>query len=97
MPQGLQHPPDSGDNRPSVKTPAMPALNGSSGHHDAIVIGAGLSGLTAAAFLAQAGARVLVCEQAGQVGGLFNSFRRGGYQFDGGVAAEHVLWHAQVR
>ena len=58
-----------------------------SSRHDAIVIGAGLSGLTAAAFLARAGARVLVCEQAGQVGGLFNSFRRGGYLFDGGIKA----------
>jgi phytoene dehydrogenase-like protein len=55
--------------------------------YDAIVIGAGLSGLTAAAYLAQTGARVLVCEQAEQVGGLFNSFRRGGYQFDGGIKA----------
>jgi protoporphyrinogen oxidase len=55
--------------------------------YDAIVIGAGLSGLTAAAYLAQAGARVLVCEQAEQVGGLFNSFRRGGYQFYGSIRA----------
>ncbi len=55
--------------------------------YDAVVIGAGLSGLTAASFLSQAGARVLVCEQAGQVGGLFNSFRRDGYQFDGGIKA----------
>ncbi|HEY9088303.1 MAG TPA: NAD(P)/FAD-dependent oxidoreductase [Anaerolineaceae bacterium] len=56
-------------------------------HYDAIVIGAGLSGLTAAAFLAQGGARVLVCEQGAQVGGLFNSFWRNGYQFDGGIKA----------
>ncbi len=43
------------------------------GPYDAIVIGAGLSGLTAAAILAQAGGRVLVCEQASQVGGLFHA------------------------
>jgi phytoene dehydrogenase-like protein len=55
--------------------------------YDAIVIGAGLSGLTAAAYLAQAGARVLVCEQAEQIGGLFNSFERNGYQFDSGIKA----------
>jgi len=55
--------------------------------YDAIVIGAGLSGLTAAAFLAKEGARVLVCEQGAQPGGLFNSFRREGYQFDGGIKA----------
>jgi phytoene dehydrogenase-like protein len=69
-------------NKPSMRLPQAPG-----GRYDAIVIGAGLSGLTAAAFLAQAGARVLVCEQADQVGGLFKSFRRGGYQFDGGIKA----------
>jgi protoporphyrinogen oxidase len=53
--------------------------------HDAVVIGGGLSGLTGAAFLAQACARVLVCEQAARVGGLFNSFWRGGCLFDGGI------------
>lgn len=55
--------------------------------YDAIVIGAGISGLTAAAYLAKGGARVLVCEQAGQVGGLFNSFWQEGYLFDGGIKA----------
>jgi len=55
--------------------------------YDAIVIGAGISGLTAAAYLARGGARVLVCEQAGQVGGLFNSFWQEGYLFDGGIKA----------
>ncbi|MCX6032167.1 MAG: NAD(P)/FAD-dependent oxidoreductase [Chloroflexi bacterium] len=70
-----------------TNTPSRQLLDASSSRHDAIVIGAGLSGLTAAAFLAQAGARVLVCEQAGQIGGLFNSFRRGGYLFDGGIKA----------
>jgi len=55
--------------------------------HDVIVIGAGIAGLTAAAYLAQAGAHVLVCEQSNQVGGYFNSFRRNGYLFDGGIKA----------
>ena len=54
-------------------------------HYDVIVIGAGIAGLTAAGLLAKGGARVLVCEQAAQVGGLFNSFRREGYLFDGGI------------
>jgi len=54
---------------------------------DAVVIGAGIAGLTAAAYLAKAGYKVLVCEQARQVGGLFNSFRREGYAFDGGIKA----------
>jgi phytoene dehydrogenase-like protein len=55
--------------------------------HDVIVVGAGIAGLTAAAYLARSGAHVLVCEQSNQVGGYFNSFRREGYLFDGGIKA----------
>lgn len=55
--------------------------------YDVVVIGAGIAGLTAAAYLARSGARVLLCEQAAQAGGLFNSFWREGYLFDGGVKA----------
>lgn len=56
-----------------------------SSKYDVVVIGAGISGLISAAYLAKAGAHVLVCEQASQVGGLFNSFKYRGYQFDGGI------------
>lgn len=66
---------------------SAPSTKNPSNHFDVVVIGAGISGLTAAAFLTQAGARLLVCEQASQVGGLFNSFSRAGYQFDGGIKA----------
>lgn len=59
----------------------------SAGAFDVIIIGAGLAGLTAGAYLTRAGARVLVCEQAPQVGGLFNSFWQQGYLFDGGIKA----------
>jgi len=55
--------------------------------YDVIVIGAGIAGLTSAAYLAQSGVHVLVCEQSAQVGGYFNSFRRDGYLFDGGIKA----------
>ena len=61
--------------------------NSSVTEFDAIVIGAGISGLTAAAFLASSGARVVVCEQAAKIGGLFNSFEKNGYHFDGGIKA----------
>jgi all-trans-retinol 13,14-reductase len=54
---------------------------------DSIVIGAGISGLTAAAYLARGGARVLVCERSPKIGGLFNSFEKEGYTFDGGIKA----------
>ena len=55
--------------------------------YDAIIFGAGIAGLTAAAYLVLGGARVLVCEQAPKVGGLFNSFERDGFWFDGGIKA----------
>jgi phytoene dehydrogenase-like protein len=38
-------------------------------HYDAIVIGAGHNGLTAAAYLAKAGLRVLVVEKNDYIGG----------------------------
>ncbi|NLG27762.1 MAG: NAD(P)/FAD-dependent oxidoreductase [Chloroflexi bacterium] len=56
-------------------------------HYDALIVGAGIAGLTAAATLARGGARVAVCEQAERTGGLLNSFRRQGYLFDGGIKA----------
>ena len=55
--------------------------------YDVIIVGAGISGLTAAAFLARGGAKVLVCEQADKSGGLFSSFWHSGYCFDGGIKA----------
>jgi phytoene dehydrogenase-like protein len=54
---------------------------------DAIVIGAGMGGLTAAALLAQRGLKTLVVEQAHYVGGFCANFRRlhRRYVFDIGV------------
>ncbi|GGW43255.1 phytoene desaturase family protein [Streptomyces griseoloalbus] len=53
---------------------------------DAVVVGAGLGGLTAAAYLAASGKRVLVLEQFSIVGGNSHVFRRRrSYEFDVGV------------
>ncbi|UED88450.1 NAD(P)/FAD-dependent oxidoreductase [Streptomyces profundus] len=53
---------------------------------DAIVVGAGLAGLTSAAYLAAAGRRVLVLEQHDIAGGNSHVFRRRRrYEFDVGV------------
>lgn len=49
-----------------------------------VVIGAGVGGLSAAIHLAAAGRRVVVLEQAGQVGGKMGEFRHAGFRWDTG-------------
>ena len=55
--------------------------------YGAIIVGGGLAGLTAAAYLCKAGVKVLVCEKQPVVGGLVNSFEHRGFTFDGGIRA----------
>ena len=50
-----------------------------------LVAGAGLAGLTAAAYLARAGYSVLLVEKTGSCGGLLNSIKRDGFVFDTGA------------
>jgi phytoene dehydrogenase-like protein len=58
-------------------------LEGVRAHYDAIVVGSGLGGLTAANVLARCGRSVLVLEQHYNYGGLATWFkRRGGHVFD---------------
>ena len=52
---------------------------------DAVVIGAGMGGLTCAALLAKRGQRVAVFEAHDRAGGYCSSFERDGYTFDVGV------------
>jgi len=51
----------------------------------AVVIGTGAGGLTAAAYLAKAGVKVIALEQAREPGGFLNPFVRRRYHFDPGV------------
>jgi len=52
---------------------------------DAIVIGSGIGGLTAAAVLAKAGKKVLLLEQHEQAGGCCHTFIEKGFEFDVGL------------
>jgi phytoene dehydrogenase-like protein len=53
--------------------------------YDAIVVGGGVAGLTAAAYLAKAGKSVMLFERQHKVGGLVQTFQRNGIYFDGGL------------
>jgi phytoene dehydrogenase-like protein len=55
--------------------------------YDAIVVGGGIAGLTAAAYLAKTGYTTLLCEKENACGGLVNSFERDGFIYDGGIRA----------
>jgi C-3',4' desaturase CrtD len=56
-----------------------------SASYDCVVIGAGVSGLTAAALLARAGARILVLERHSVPGGCASFYQREGFRFDVGA------------
>ncbi len=57
----------------------------SRGQWDAIVIGSGMGGLSAAAALSRTGHRVLIVEQYQILGGLTHSFSRNGFSWDVGI------------
>jgi len=55
--------------------------------YDTIIVGGGIAGLTAAAYLSGAGRKTLLIEKNSECGGLVNSFNRDGFIFDAGVRA----------
>jgi len=52
---------------------------------DVIIVGGGIGGLAAGALLAESGAKVLLLEQAVNVGGCAATFSHRGYRFDAGA------------
>jgi C-3',4' desaturase CrtD len=54
-------------------------------HFDAVIIGAGMGGMTAASLLANDGHRVLILEAAHVPGGCSSSYYRKGYTFESGA------------
>jgi len=56
--------------------------------YDIIIIGSGISGLIAGAYLAKHGRKVLIAEKNNNVGGCCSSFFRGGIEFDAGA---HII------
>ena len=55
------------------------------GQYDAIVVGSGLGGVSAAALLAKHGYKTLDLEQGEGAGGLAHAFSRGPYTFDSAI------------
>ena len=55
--------------------------------YDAVIVGGGMAGLTAAAYLSKGEKRVLLLEKNNECGGLVKSFIRNGFQFDIGLRA----------
>ncbi|UCE11175.1 MAG: NAD(P)/FAD-dependent oxidoreductase [Candidatus Thorarchaeota archaeon] len=57
----------------------------SQNEHRTIIVGGGMAGLTAAAYLSRAGHNVLLLEKNKECGGLLSSFHRDGFTFDAGA------------
>ncbi len=55
--------------------------------YDAVVVGGGIAGLTASAYLARAGVSTLLLEASSRLGGLVSTFEKGGFHYDGGIRA----------
>ncbi len=66
------------------------------GPWDAVIIGSGMGGMTAAALLAKLGRRVLVLEQHYVPGGFTHTFARRGYRWDVGVHAVGEMTDRQL-
>jgi len=60
--------------------------------YDAVIIGAGLGGLSTGALLAKNGFKTLICENTSWVGGCCSSYEQDGYRFDIGASIVELEW-----
>jgi len=59
----------------------------------ALIIGAGIGGLTTGALLAKKGWQVIILEQSSRIGGCCGTFSRSGFKFDvGATLFPDILW-----
>lgn len=70
------------DNVPPPPGVSEPAAASGARRYDAVIIGAGIAGLTIGDRLAQRGRACLILEQAPQAGGLARTFQADGFTFD---------------
>ncbi len=61
--------------------------------YDVVIAGAGLAGLTSAAYLCRCGYRTLLCEKSEKTGGLVSTFWHRGFAFDAGI---HVFENSGI-
>ena len=61
-------------------------------NYDAVIIGAGISGLTAGALLSKKGKKVLILESQPKIGGYLCGFKRKGYYFDVGITRSNISY-----
>jgi phytoene dehydrogenase-like protein len=61
--------------------------------YDAIVVGGGIAGLCAAAYLSKAGKKVLLMEKQSITGGLVQTFQRDGVFFDARPSLDREFRH----